>query len=254
VSEVLLERHESVRHLVLNAPERRNALNRSMLADFAAAVREVAADPDARALVVSGTGRSFCAGADLTSLFGDPARPTARIRDDLKDVYASFLSIRDLTIPTIAAVGGHAVGAGVNIALACDVVVAGKDARFVLNFAEIGLHPGGGSTWLLTRRLGAQRAMAILLAGETVDAETAMRADLVAECVDNPVARARELAAGWAGRDPDLARNLKRAVQLAETSPLATVLEFESWAQAASVSTPAFAQLLTRFQQGRGKR
>ena len=136
-----------VRHIVLNAPQRLNALDRPMLAELAEAVRAVAADEEARALVVSGAGRAFCAGADVTSLFGDPTRPPAVIRDELKQVYASFLSIADLTIPTIAAVGGIAVGAGVNIAMACDMVVAGPKAKFAITFAEMGLHPGGGCSW-----------------------------------------------------------------------------------------------------------
>lgn len=236
-----------VRHIVLNAPQRLNALDRPMLAELAEAVRAVAADEEARALVVSGAGRAFCAGADVTSLFGDPTRPPAVIRDELKQVYASFLSIADLTIPTIAAVGGIAVGAGVNIAMACDMVVAGPKAKFAITFAEMGLHPGGGCSWFLTRRMGGHRALATLLDAERIDAEEAFRAGLVTRLVEDPVAEALAMAHSYAERDPGLVRDMKRAVRMAETADLATVLEFESWAQASSVNSPRFQEFLAEF-------
>src|SRR3712207_3409292 len=146
----------------MTAPDRRNALDAAMLADMAAAVREVREDPDARVLVVTGEGRSFCAGADLSSLFGDPVRHPGEIRQDLKQVYGSFLGLTELAIPTIAAVQGHAVGAGVNIALACDVVIATPDASFSVSFTDIGLHPGGGCSWLLTQRMGSGKALDLI--------------------------------------------------------------------------------------------
>ncbi|MGV2384590.1 MAG UNVERIFIED_CONTAM: enoyl-CoA hydratase, partial [Thermobifida fusca] len=229
-----------VRHIVLNAPQRLNALDRPMLAELAEAVRAVAADEEARALVVSGAGRAFCAGADVTSLFGDTTRPPAVIRDELKQVYASFLGIADLTIPTIAAVGGVAVGAGVNIAMACDVVVAGPRATFAITFADMGLHPGGGCSWFLTRRMGGHRALAAILGAERIDAEEAFRTGLAPRLAEDPVAEALELAHRYAQRDPALVRDMKRAVRMAETAELDAVLEFESWAQASSVNSPRF--------------
>ena len=243
-----------VRHIVLNAPQRLNALDRPMLAELAEAVRAVAADEEARALVVSGAGRAFCAGADVTSLFGDPTRPPAVIRDELKQVYASFLSIADLTIPTIAAVGGIAVGAGVNIAMACDMVVAGPKAKFAITFAEMGLHPGGGCSWFLTRRMGGHRALATLLDAERIDAEEAFRAGLVTRLVEDPVAEALAMARRYAERDPGLVRDMKRAVRMAETADLATVLEFESWAQASSVNSPRFQEFLAEFAARKNKK
>lgn len=244
---VRLEEHGDVRQLVLAAPQRRNALDMPMLREIAEAIDRVAADADARALVVSGEGPAFCAGADVHSLFGDPTRPTGEIRGDLKEVYASFLGLQDLTIPTISAVDGPAVGAGVNIALACDVVIAGPGARFAITFADIGLHPGGGCTWFLTRRLGAPRAMAVLLGAETLDAEAAFAGGLVSARSDEPVAHALSLAETYARRDPALVRDIKRAVQVASESDLATVLELESWAQASSVGQPRFQEFMTQF-------
>ncbi|GAA3989830.1 enoyl-CoA hydratase [Thermobifida alba] len=242
-----------VRHIVLNAPQRLNALDRPMLAELAEAVRTVAADEAARALVVSGAGRAFCAGADVTSLFGDTTRPPAVIRDELKQVYASFLGIADLTIPTIAAVGGVAVGAGVNIAMACDVVVAGPRATFAITFADMGLHPGGGCSWFLTRRMGGHRALAAILGAERIDAEEAFRTGLATRLAEDPVAEALELAHRYAQRDPALVRDMKRAVRMAETAELDAVLEFESWAQASSVNSPRFQEFLTEFVERKKK-
>lgn len=246
-STVELISHGPVRQIQLNAPERLNALDRPMLNQLASAIATVAADDSAAALVVSGAGRAFCAGADVRNLFGDTTRRTSVIRDELKGVYAGFLGLRELRIPTIAAIHGAAVGAGVNIALACDLVIVGPKARFVVSFAEIGLHPGGGCSWFLTRRLGAQRAMALALGAESIDAAGAVDLGLALQMEDDPTAAALAHAYTFATRDPGLLRDMKRAIQLSEQSDLCAVLEFESWAQASSVGTSRFQQFLAEF-------
>ncbi|EFQ83353.1 enoyl-CoA hydratase/isomerase family protein [Aeromicrobium marinum DSM 15272] len=246
-----LTRDDHVRTITLNAPERLNALDRPLLDELAAAISEVSADPDARALVVTGAGRGFCAGADLQGLFGDVTRPTAVLRQVLLDVYASFLGIRDLAIPTVAAVHGPAVGAGLNIALACDVIVAGPRAGFGPTFANIGLHPGGGCTWMLTQRIGAANAAAALFSGEVIGADEALRLGIAQELVDDPQHRARELADLYATRDAGLMADIKTATRIAATSDLATTLDFESWAQASSLAGDDFAAFAARFSAGR---
>ena len=244
---VLLESDGPVRVLTLNAPERRNALDWPLLDELAEAVRAVADDADARALVVTGAGRAFCAGADLANLFGDLDRPTERMRDHLMRVYASFLGLRDLTIPTIAAVQGPAIGAGLNVALACDVVVAGPRAGFGPTFAEIGLHPGGGCSWLLTERVGRGRATAALLAGAVIGADEAARIGLADRLVDDALADALEQAHLYAGREPQLVADIVQSVRIAATSDLATSLDFESWAQAASMGNERFRRFARQF-------
>ncbi len=236
-----------VRTITLNAPDRLNALDRPLLDELREAVRRVADDPEARALVVTGAGRGFCAGADLDGLFGDRTRPTGVLRQVLLDVYASFLPLRDLAIPTISAVHGPAVGAGLNIALACDVIVAGPDAKFGATFTSIGLHPGGGCTWMLTQRIGAGNAAAVLYAGDLVDATTALRLGLAQELVDDPKARATELATLYASRSPRLMADVKETIRVAATSDLATTLDVESWAQASSLASEEFAAFAARF-------
>lgn len=247
MSLVLLDADGPVRVLTLNAPERRNALDRPLLDELAAAVRAVADDRDARALVVTGAGRAFCAGADLAGLFGDLDRPTEEMRDHLMGVYASFLGLRDLTIPTIAAVGGAAIGAGLNVALACDVIVAGPRAGFGPTFTEIGLHPGGGCSWMLTERIGRGRATAALFSGAVIDADEAFRIGLAEEVAEDARATALQLGHRYAGREPQLMADVKQSVRLAATSDLATSLDYESWRQAESMQNERFRTFMQRF-------
>ncbi len=249
MSLVELTSHDGVRVITLNDPERLNALSRPLLDALRDTIDTVAADPDARALVVTGNGRAFSAGADLEGLFGDRTRPTGVLRQVLLDVYASFLGIRDLTIPTIAAVHGPAVGAGLNIALACDVIVAGPRATFGATFSAIGLHPGGGCTWMLTQRIGAANANAVLFAGEPLAADRALQLGVAQEIHDDPQARARELADLYASRNPALMADIKESVRVAATSDLATTLDVESWAQASSLASDEFAAFAARFSK-----
>ena len=230
---------DGVRVLRLTNPARRNAIDRVSRAELAAAVAAIAADDAARVLVVTGDGPSFCAGADLVDLFGDaPSRPIAQIRADLMQVYDSFLKLLDLPIPTIAAVRGAAIGAGLNLALSCDVRLAAPDVSFGAVFTRIGLHPGGGCTYFLTRLLGPQGAMRVLLDGGALDAEAAVRHGLVSEIVDDPEAAALAMARRWATLDPSLAQDIKRSVRLASEAGFAATVEHEAWAQAASALRP----------------
>lgn len=236
-----------VRTITLNVPDKLNALNWPLLDELAAAIGATAADPDVRALVVTGAGRAFCSGADLQSLFGDRTRPVQVLKENLLRVYGSFLGLRDLSIPTIAAVHGPAVGAGMNIALACDVIVAGPDATFGPTFSRIGLHPGGGCTWMLTQRIGSANTAAALFSGDIIDAPTALRLGIAQELHDDPLARALELATTYASREPALLADIKRSVRVAATADLAQSLDLEAEAQARSLQSDAFEAFAQRF-------
>lgn len=228
-----------VRVLRLTNPGKRNAIDRVSRAELAAAVATMAADDAARVLVVAADGPSFCAGADLVELFGDaPSQPIAQIRAGLMQVYESFLKLLDLPIPTIAAVRGAAIGAGLNLALSCDVRLAAPDVTFGAVFSRIGLHPGGGCTYFLTRLLGPQGALRLLLDGGSLDAAGALRHGLVSEIVDDPEAAALEMAERWAKLEPALAQDIKRSVRLAADAGFAATVEYEAWAQAASATRP----------------
>jgi len=238
---------EGVRILTLNDPDRRNAMSPDLQAALGDAIDSVARDTGARVLVVAGNGPSFSAGADLPAVFGDLDRDTTEIRAGLRSIYDSFLRVKRLEIPTIAAVQGAAVGAGVNLALSCDVRLAGPRARFGVTFTKLGLHPGGGCTWFLTQILGRQRALALIMDGSMLDADEALRLGLVLDIVDDPLAAATETAGRWAQVDSSLSRDIKRAVSIAETSGFDETLDFESWAQAASTRSPLLAEAIARF-------
>ncbi len=244
---VTLSREDHVRTITLNAPERLNALDWPLLEELRAAVDEVAADSEARALVVTGAGKAFCSGANLESLFGDLSRPVDVLREHLMGVYSAFLGIRNLTIPTVAAVHGAAVGAGLNIALACDVIVAGPRAGFGPTFSRIGLHPGGGCSWMLTQRIGSANTAAALFAGDVINAESGLRLGIAQEIAEDPQARAAELASAWAERSPKLMSDIKKSVGIAARSDLHESLNFESWAQAESLGSADFAAFAARF-------
>jgi enoyl-CoA hydratase len=250
MSLVLLDAHDDgVRVVTLNDPDRRNALSPQLQRDLGAAVDEVARDDAARVLVVAGNGKGFCAGADLPAVFGELDRPTAEIRAGLRTVYASFLRVRDLQVPTIAAVHGAAVGAGVNLAMACDVRIAGPQAVFGVTFTKLGLHPGGGCTHFLTHALGRQRALALILDGGSLSADEAHALGLALDVVDDPLAAALDRARQWAAIDPALARDVKRAVGIAERGGFDETVEFEAWAQAASTRSPALHEAIARFRR-----
>ncbi|WP_326553566.1 enoyl-CoA hydratase [Micromonospora sp. NBC_01813] len=231
--------HHGVRLLTLDDPDRRNAIGTRMMRELTEAVAAVAADRDARVLVVTGAGTAFCAGAHLDEIFGGPVRPVSQTRRDLEDIYRSFLAVRDLDLLTIAAVQGPAVGAGLNLAMCCDQRYAGPDARFGATFTRIGLHPGGGCTYFLVDALGPQRAMQILLDGAMLDATRAHELGLVLEVVDDPLAAALTAAGRYADLDPHLVRHIKQSVRIAATAGLDPSLQYEAWAQAASASDPA---------------
>src|SRR6202008_3200174 len=157
-------------------------------------------DPDVHAVVVTGAGKAFCAGADLSALGAAGSGPAEA---GLQRVYDGFMAVGSCRLPTIAAVNGAAVGAGLNLALAADVRIAGPAALFDARFQKLGLHPGGGATWMLHRAVGPQVARAALLFGMRFDAEAALRHGLALRVADDPVAAARELAAGPAAAPPD---------------------------------------------------
>lgn len=234
--------------MTLTDPDRRNAMGQEMSEEMVTAAADLSSDAEVRALVITGEGKGFCAGADLPQLFGDPDRPVQQVHAELQRYYRAFLAIRELPFPTIAAVNGAAVGAGLNLAMACDIRIAGAHAKFGATFAKIGLHPGGGCTWFLVRVMGASRALTTLLLGDLLDADQAVSLGLAEGPEEDCVAVATGMAHRFAEVDPLLARHIKRSVGLAvSTGDLQAVLEYESWAQAASASSDQLRQWVAKF-------
>jgi len=205
-------------------------------------------DDDVRALVVTGEGSAFCAGADLPDVFGAEL-PTSEMRAALRAYYECFLSIRALPFPTFAAVNGPAIGAGLNLALACDVRVASPDARFGATFTSIGLHPGGGCSYFLVQAIGRERALQLLLKGGVLDGAEAVQCGLALALEAEPVAAAIALAERAASLEPQLARDVIRAVEIASTGSFEATLDFESWAQAESTHNPRFREFVASLDK-----
>ena len=180
---VLVHVEDRVATLTVNDPERSNAVTAEISAALRAAVDAAEAGPGVHALIVTGAGKAFCAGADLSAL-GEATE------DGLMAIYDGFLAVANCALPTIAAVNGAAVGAGLNLALAADVRIAGPAALFDPRFQKLGIHPGGGATWMLHRAVGPQVARASLLFGMRFDAEAAVRHGLALEMADDPLAAA----------------------------------------------------------------
>ena len=208
-----VERRERVAVLTLDDPERRNALSAELVGEIVTAVAAIEADADVGAVVVTGAPPAFCSGADVSSLATMSGSEGERERDpdDVHSIYDGFLAIRDCSLPTVAAVNGAAVGAGFNLALACDVRITGSSARLIARFAEIGLHPGGGHTWMLERAVGPQAAAAIDLFGERIDGERAVEVGLAWRCV--PDDELLDTAVTMAGRAASVPRELARRIK-----------------------------------------
>jgi enoyl-CoA hydratase len=249
---VLYTVDERVALITVNDPDRRNAVTAAMSARLRAAVEQAEADPDVHAVVVTGAGKAFCAGADLAALgaAGDGAAETG-----LQKLYDGFMAVGACRLPTIAAVNGAAVGAGLNLALAADVRIAGPAALFDARFQKLGLHPGGGATWMLQRAVGPQVARAALLFGMRFDAESAVRQGLALSVADDPVAAALELAAGPAAAPREVVLATK-ATMRATASPGALDNEQHEFAmrtelgpQANSLQSPEFASRLAEAQR-----
>ena len=240
---VLVQVENHVALITINDPERRNAVTAEISAGLRAAVDAAEANTDVHALIVTGAGKAFCAGADLTAL-GEATE------DGLRTIYDGFLAVADCTLPTIAAVNGAAVGAGLNLALAADVRIAGPAAIFDPRFQKLGIHPGGGATWMLQRAVGVQAARASLLFGMRFDAEAAVRYGLALDVADDPVAAAKELAAGPAAAPREVVLATKASMR-ATANPGSIDLDQHKIAvdtelkpQAASILSPEFAQRL----------
>jgi len=205
-----VERRDGVALLTLDDPERRNALTAELVDAIVRAVADSEADDTVGALVVTGVPPAFCSGADTSSLvaLGSDGGSGA---GDVRGIYEGFLSVRDCSLPTIAAVNGPAVGAGFNLALCCDVRIAGESARFDSRFLRIGLHPGGGHAWMLERAVGPQAAAAMMLCSERVEGPRAAEIGLAWRCV--PDTELVDEAVALASRAAEAPREVVKAAK-----------------------------------------
>jgi enoyl-CoA hydratase len=245
MAEVRIDIADGVAVVTLDAPDRRNALTLPMVDEIAAALDAAEADGSVGAVVVTGASPAFCAGADLSHL-GDSQR------EGLRHIYEGFLRVGRSPLPTVAAVNGAAVGAGVNLALVCDVIVAAESARFDTRFLQLGIHPGGGHTWMLQRLVGPQAAAAMVLFGQVLDGRQAAATGLAWSWVPDGelVATARDMASVAAAAPRELVGRVKqtlRDVRAIDDQDAAIERELEP--QIWSINQPAFQEKLAALQR-----
>ncbi|MFW5834797.1 MAG: 2-(1,2-epoxy-1,2-dihydrophenyl)acetyl-CoA isomerase PaaG [Pseudomonadota bacterium] len=252
---ILYEPQDGWARLTLDRPDKINAFDTAMHDELQAALDRVEAD-GLRALVLTGAGRGFCSGQDLA----DRDFPTGENPDlgaTLERYYGPLVRrLRALPLPVIAAVHGVAAGAGANVALACDVVIAGRSARFVQAFAKLGLIPDAGGTWTLTRRIGEARALGLALTAEPITGEQAAAMGLIWKAVDDDAVleEAEKLAATFA-RGPTKGYALtKRAIQAAATNDFDTQLDLERDLQREAGRTADYREGVRAFLEKRAAR
>ena len=239
----LTKSDEGIVTLTLNRPESRNSMTPAMGEEVVAAVEEVREDAGARVFVLTGAGKAFCSGGDLGML----ARDSGAVKDtgapsmagSPRGFYTRFLAIRSLAIPTIAAINGHAIGAGLCIALACDLRVAASDAKMGMTFARLGIHPGMGATYFLPRLIGVARAADLFFTGRVIDAPEADRLGLLTRVVPREQFNdaVMTLAGEIAGCAPIAVRMTKKAIYRGVEHSLDDMLDFESLQQGITFTT-----------------
>lgn len=241
--------------VTLDLPDRRNSMSAAMTASWARAMAALRADDGVRAVVVTGAGTAFCAGGDLSWIGAEPDASVDALRTRMLAFYRAWLSVRDLEVPTVAAVNGPAIGAGLAVALACDLRYAAEDARLAVPFTSLGMHPGMATTYLLPEVAGLALAREMLLTGRSLTGAEAATRGLVtaahprAEVLGAALAAARAAATAA----PVATRLTKRALQGGHAS-FEAALEWEALAQPATLATEDLQEGLAAARERRPPR
>jgi 2-(1,2-epoxy-1,2-dihydrophenyl)acetyl-CoA isomerase len=228
---ILFEIKDGIAQLTLNRPDKLNSFTQAMHEEVRHAIHRVQADKSVRVFVLTGAGRGFCAGQDLSDRAVEPGARAVDLGDSVEKNYAPLVtSLRNLPMPVICAVNGVAAGAGANIALACDIVIAGKSASFIEAFCKLGLIPDTGGTHYLPRLVGTARAMGLAMLGEKLSAEKAEQWGLIWKCVDDAelVHETQLLAHHFSMAPTKGLAFTKQAIYASATNTLAQQLNLES--------------------------
>lgn len=250
---VLVERADGWRTLTLNRPDKLNSFNEAMHSALMSALLDADADPSCRALLLTGAGRGFCAGQDLSDRAASEDGPPD-LGETLERLYNPLVrKLRGLRMPVVCAVNGVAAGAGANVALACDIVLAARSARFIQAFARLGLVPDSGGTWLLPKLVGAARARALAMLAEPVTAEQAEAWGMIWRSVEDAVLldEARTLTARLATQPTIGLALIKCALDAAEANGLDAQLDLERDLQRQAGRTPDYAEGVRAFMEKR---
>ncbi|WP_067489862.1 enoyl-CoA hydratase/isomerase family protein [Actinomadura hibisca] len=249
-----VERHANgVAVLTLNDPDRRNAMSDDMTAAWKATIAELRADAGLRCAVVTGAGTAFTSGGNLSWLADTNAVAVPPLRDRMLEFYRTWLAIRDLEVPTIAAVNGHAIGAGLALALACDLRYAAADAKLAVPFTALGLHPGMATTWLLPEVAGLPLARELLFTGRVLTGVEAERHGLVNGAVarEQVLAEALATAERIAAQAPIATRLTKVALANGGHRDMESALRWESLAQPVTMASRDMVEGLTAQREKR---
>ena len=239
--------------LTLDNPEMRNAMSDQMTSSWVAAMADLAADRSVRAVVVTGEGSAFCSGGNTSWIASEPDATVDQLRSRMLPFYRAWLSIRDLEVPTLAAVNGAAIGAGLCLALACDLRYAAAGAKLGVPFVRLGMHAGMGGTHLLPEVVGQAHARDLLLTGRVVEAEEALRIGLVSGVLE-PASFLEEVlavAAGIAANAPIASRLTKLALRDGGHADLETALQWEAMAQPITLATEDLQEGILASQEKR---
>ncbi|MEP7091816.1 MAG: enoyl-CoA hydratase-related protein [Nocardioidaceae bacterium] len=232
-------RDDGVAVLTLDNPQQRNAMSQEMTASWVTAIESLSRDADVRAVVVTGDGGAFCSGGDTSWIASEPDASVDALRARMLRFYRAWLSIRELEVPTVAAVNGPAIGAGLCLALACDLRYAAAGARLGVPFVRLGMHAGMAATYLLPNVVGEAHARDLLLTGRTVDAEEALRLGLVSAVLPDEgfLDGVLETAAGIAATAPIASRLTTVALRGGGHADFETALQWEALAQPVTLAT-----------------
>jgi 2-(1,2-epoxy-1,2-dihydrophenyl)acetyl-CoA isomerase len=250
---ILSERRAGYRVITFNRPDRLNAFNESMHAALRATLAEAEADESCRALMITGNGRGFCAGQDLSDRLVKPGEKIVP-STALETYYNPLIrKLRALPFPVVAAVNGVAAGAGCNIALACDIVLAARSANFVQAFARIGLVPDCGGSWFLPRLVGDARARGLALLAEPLTAEKAEAWGLIWKCVDDAAlaSEVQKLCEHFAAAPTQGLALIKRALNASADNTLDAQLDLERDLQREAHQTSDYAEGVRAFMEKR---
>jgi enoyl-CoA hydratase/carnithine racemase len=236
---VLYEAKDHVAEITLNRPENRNSMTNDVLEGLAGAIAQARSDSDLRCVIVTGKGKSFCAGADFKSQVQREGGGARLPHERSFAMYSPFLSVLDVEVPVIGALNGHAIGGGLGLAIVCDIRVANQEARYGANFVQLGLHPGMATTYILPRLVGMPRAAELLLTGRIVSGAEAAAIGLANYAVppDQVLPKARELAREIASAAPIAVRLAKKSLYRHVGYDPRSAAEFEAHVQSRTLET-----------------
>lgn len=250
---VSLRKDGMVAFLSLNQPQNHNAMSYDMAEDFQAAIEAIKPQQDIRVVVIAGEGKSFCSGGDLKTTFSMYDKPSAQAQRTAERFYKKFLGLRDLELPVIAAIKGHTIGAGLCLAMACDIRIASSDTKLSMSFIKLGLNPGMGGTYTLPRLVGTAKALEMCLLGESLDAAQALEIGLVNHVVepDQLEVFTRDFAERIARNAPIAARLIKKTIYDNLERDLYSSLAVEAMCQTICTSTQDYKEGIAAIRERR---